>query len=181
MKPVAKFAISIGILVGVGTLAYAGYTFFKTEMKKLMNWCYKIKSYKINAFDLQHIDMTLQLLFRNNSDFDLTIYGYNLNVYLNDTLITKLSNTISQTINNNSVTLLTLPVNVVLSGLMDFGKIADLVTKYLTDTSKIIIKVEGTISAGVSGLQVKDLPFSMSMSLKEIMTDDPNAEKCTVY
>lgn len=176
-----KLFIGIGLLGGIGTLGYGLYKYYMVQIAKAMNYCYKIKSYKINNFSMTNLSMNLGVLFRNQSEFDLDIYGYNITVYINDVKTAVLKSNSKTAIAHNDTTLINMQVDVNPQIIFsDTKKLAQIILWSVTDTSKIIIRIEGTLSAGASFITVKDLPLKISMSMKEIMTDDPNAEICTV-
>ena len=176
-----KVLIIVGVIAGFGLLGYGLFQWYRTQIDKVMQYCYKIKRYKIIQFDMNKILMTIDVLIRNKSAFDMDINGYDMSVYINDVKIAVLKDTLTQKVNNNSLSLITLNVDVIAKNLFtDLKKLGQLIVWSAMDKSKVIIKVQGNVSASSSFIKIKDLPINISMSLQEILTDDPNAEVCSV-
>jgi LEA14-like dessication related protein len=176
-----KLLIGTGFAAGFILLICGLYKWYMVQLDKVMQYCYKIKRYKFNTISLDKIDMTIDVLIRNKSAFDFDVYGYDMAVYINDIKIAKLKDQTNQHIVNNGLSLIKLNVNVLPKEVFkDAKKLGEIISWSLLDKEKVKITVDGTISAGSSFLKVRDLPIKITMTLKEIMTDDPNAEVCTV-
>ena len=177
-----KGLIVSGFIVGLGVLTYGLIKWYKYQIGQALNYCYKIKSYEIVKFDLNKILMNIKLLIRNRSDFDMDLYGYDIKVFINGINIAILKNNIAQKVNNNSLSLITLTVDAIPKNLFkNIQQLTELILYTATDRKKVIIKVEGTVSAGSSFIKVRDLPIDISMSLDDILKDDPNKEKCSIF
>lgn len=176
-----KLLIATGFLAGFTALGWGLSVWYKGQMSKVMQYCYKIKRYKITRLDTEKIQLAIDLLIRNNSAFSMDINGYDLSVYVNDIKIAILKDTITQTVRNNSLSLITLNVDVIAKNLFkDAKKLGQIILYAVVDRAKFIIKVEGNVSASSGFLKIKQLPINISMNLDEITTDSPDSEKCTV-
>lgn len=169
------------VFIGIGLVGYGMYSFVTKEIEKATHYCYKIKRYKFRQLTKDNIGLDVDVLIRNRSAFDVDVYGYNFNVYVNNRKVANVVNKTKQTINNNALSQLTLSVDFKPKDLFpSLAEAALLVSYAMFNKEKFIIKVEGTVSAGSSGVQLKDLPLSITMNLAEITKDDPNKEICSV-
>ena len=176
-----KTFLWIAGIIGAGLAGTGLFIYEKQQIAAAMNYCYKIKAYRLNKMTLSKISLSVDILIRNKSNFDLDIEGYDMTVYLNGTKLATIKSTKTQKITNNSLSQITVDVDVSPKGLFrNLTDIANIALLATTDKSKVIIKVDGIISAASSGIRAKDLPVTMSMTLAEITADDPNAEICTV-
>jgi LEA14-like dessication related protein len=176
-----KLLTITGILGGLGLLGFGMYQFFNEQINKAMNYCYKIKRYKFRQVTKDNIGMDIDVLIRNRSSFDLDVYGYNFNIFVNDRKVANVVNNTKQTINNNALSQVTVSVDFKPKDLFPTLNQALTLVYYATvEKSKFIIKVQGSVSAGSSFIKLKDLPVEITMNLQEITTDDPNKEVCSV-
>jgi LEA14-like dessication related protein len=171
MKKIYIVVVAIIIIV----LVVSGYI-AKKQFSKIMNYCYKfnIKKSKINKISSSVIDMSLAVDFKNNSDIDFLIDGYNIDVLLNDNKVSTVSSKDSLTLKSKSFTTMVIPVNIDLGG-MNAIPLASVIGYIITDKSKVNITVKGNISGGALGVKVKDFPIELTLNLAELMkpTSEP--------
>ncbi len=168
------------IVIIISLIVVAGY-FAKKQFDKVMKYCYNynIKQSKINKISSSIIDIDFALDFKNNSDLEAQIDGYNFDILLNDVKISHVSSSAPVKIKSKAFTTITIPIKVNVTSLLSKNLLnLETAKNLISDRSKIMIGIKGVVSAGALGLKVKDMPIEISMSLTEMMapSTEPTVE-----
>lgn len=178
------FWTSIGIFAGVGLIVVGLIIQAKRQMALLMDYCYKIKpkSFKLIGLSKAGIKFSLSVLLKNQSDVSATINGYSFDVYVNDIPLTKVSSEKESSFNAQSVN--EIPLNVA----VDFTKnkklrldqVLQIASYYITDKSKINIKITGGVSVKHSIISIRKMPISFNYSLQELLEPSTSQSTCKI-
>jgi hypothetical protein len=173
-----KIIITTSIFAGIGAIAFGLYKFYKYQLSLAMQYCYKISRYNFNALNQDGINMDLFINIENKSDFSVTIIGYNLDILVNNNKVGTVISKTQYTLANKSIT--EIGLNILFNPLTSFNltDVISLLGYALTDKSKFIIEVKGSLSGKMNFIQIKDFPIDIKMSLADILApEDPNKPK----
>lgn len=173
MTPKLRNGLIIGGLA-VATLSLIAY--FKRQYDLLYNACYAISGGIIHSLGLDKVKMTLFFKIVNESDITVEVSNMNFNIYVNGMFISKVVKEEPQTLYGKSDALIKVdfefnPKDLLRAGLTNIEPI-------LYDREKLKITTKGFFSAKAGIIKLKNFPFETSITLKEIMTPDPNAQRC---
>ena len=73
------------IVAGVGLIGYAGYSYFIVQSDLLKNSNYSITDISFSDFTLTTVTLNIGVKFDNNSNINVTIQDMYLDIYINDT------------------------------------------------------------------------------------------------
>ena len=139
MKLEKKYLIAglIGVVTIAGALAYLQY-------KKLMNYTIKLRNIVVRSANLSSLNFDLFLNFENKSSISFEILSQTYDVYVNDTLISKIKGKEIVKIAPKSVSVIPLKVNVKPSTILDkLGKDAlSIIANFGNNRIKINIKLQ---------------------------------------
>lgn len=173
MTPQVRNGLIIGGLL-VATTALVLY--FRRQINLLYNACYTISGGIIHSLGLDKVKMTLFFKIVNESDLSIEISNMNFNIYVNGMFISKIVKPEMQMLYSQSSATIKLdfefnPKDLLRAGLTNIEPI-------LYDNEKLVITTKGFFSAKTGGISLKNFPFEENITLKELMTPDPNARKC---
>ena len=99
-KGYAALAV-LGIIgvIGIGFTMYV-----KKQISLLKEYCYKISDFKIINLEKDNITLGITILIQNNSAIDAIIEGFNFDIYLNGTKVSKVVNNVKQKFLANNIT-----------------------------------------------------------------------------
>jgi hypothetical protein len=63
---------------GIGLAGFGLYRYFKYQVDLALNYDYKIKNFKIDSYDSDNINVSLELEITNNSNFEILVKEYDL-------------------------------------------------------------------------------------------------------
>jgi LEA14-like dessication related protein len=172
-----KTVVRVGLLAGFAMLVGGLYVFYKQQMYYAMQYCYKIHKFFPKTFtkDLLEFDMIIKVL--NRSSFMVIAKHYKLDVYLDNTFLTSISSDKENVIQPNNVSQLLVNIKVTPSQMFKSINLANLIKNYLTDKSKIKVKVSGYIGIKANFVNIKNMPINYESNLAELMTPgDPANE-----
>ena len=178
MKAGVKVAVwsAVGlVLVGVGVWGYRQYNL-------LLDFCYKITKFQILAFKKDKISIKFFLKFRNQSDVSLTLRGFDVDVYLMDKLLAKVTNPKTIRIKKDSITELDFvtTVNPQNTGI----KVSDLTTWVLWYASgqreKLQFRFVVTAKAGVGIVTYPIKQFEIKYNLADLLADNTTPSTCKI-
>lgn len=149
---------AIGIVTIAGAAAYLQY-------KKIMNYVITVKNVVINSISLNLIDFTLNLNFENKSSVGFIIKSQSYNVYINNSLISKLNNNAPINIAPKSVSIIPLKVITKPSALLESIKLN--ITDILLKPELVIIKVVAKLKVRLWIIDV-NIPYTYSENLKTL-------------
>lgn len=173
MNPKLRNGLIIGGLV-VAAITLIAY--FKRQFNLLYNACYTISGGVIHSLGLDKVKITLFFKIVNESDLTIEISNMNFNVYVNNMFISKVVKPEAQMLYSKSDATIKVgfefnPQDLLRAGLSNIEPI-------LYDNEKLVITTKGYFSAKTGGITLKNFPFEENITLKELMTPDPNAKKC---
>jgi len=160
-----------GLLVAtVGVIAYV-----KRQINLLMDSCYTISGGVLHNLSLSNVKITLFFKIKNESDLTINISDLSLNLYVNNMFVTKIEKPETQTIYSKSDTIIKIdfefnPKDLLRAGITNISPI-------LYDKEKLVIQTKGTMLAKTGIVKTK-LPIDEKITLKDILTPNPNAKKC---
>lgn len=175
-KKVAKTLLLVGL--GITAIGF-GVKLYKQVMVA-MNYCFRISKIRINKINQDVFDVVLTIRFMNKSALEATVSRYNLDIYLNDKKIATVAQDVAYKIGKMAVSTIEVPVSVSLKTKFTLTEVINLAANYLSKSGqdKIKIRVAGTIDAKAYGVPVKNVDIDVTMSLKEMLEEDPNAPVC---
>lgn len=161
---IQKRNIAIGgiltLIVGIGIYVYRQYDHLVKAGKKLIGA-------KVHNLSLSGVNATVYVEIDNKGDLSVDVIGQDYNIYVNDKFVSNVKVKDDIRINSNGKSILPLTINfnpqtVLMAGLVNL-------TSILSDKSKIIISVKGSLSIKTGVLSVKNFGFNVDMTLAEIV------------
>ena len=78
----ANKKIVVGVIIaGVLTVLVGGIIYFRRQISKAMNYCYRFSGVQFRSLTKDAVGIDIYMVFKNFSDFALTLKGYDLDVY----------------------------------------------------------------------------------------------------
>lgn len=174
-----KVIVRVGIIAGLAGIAFGIYSLYRRQWYLFWQYCYKIFKIEPKKFTKDSIEFDVTLKILNRSNFAMDIRSYDLNLYLNDHFITNIKSDTLNTLQPNAVSYIKASINIKPADVLQVDFLVNLLAYYLTDQSKIILSVKGTMSAKANFIGLKKLPIEYTDNWKSIMTTDPNAQNMT--
>ena len=161
MKLEKKYLIAglIGVVTIAGALAYLQY-------KKLMNYTIKLRNIVVKSAHLSSLNFELFLNFENNSSISFEILSQSYDVYINDTLISKLKGKEVVKIQPKSTSVIPLKVNIKPSDILNkLGKgTLNLIANFGNNKLKVNVKLQ----VKLYGFTV-NIPFVYESTISEMI------------
>lgn len=170
--PYIIFGSAFIVLAGLGIYVYR-------QVKLAMNYCYKMSGFRIRSLKTTNIAFDLGVRFKNNSNIDVLVNGYDLDVYINDKKVSHVKAAHKTLIKGKAISILWVNVSFDPKKIFnDLGYIASLISYFLTAKEKIIIKIEGNVSLQQSFIKLDKFKIpTIEMNVKDIMADDPESKE----
>ena len=168
--------IGLSLLVGLSTIGYGVYRVLKEQTKLLKSYCWKIKNVVINTFRMDEVYLTFILLLKNQSDIDVTLTNFDLDVFLNNEKVAKVINTDigidwkARGVSEIKFDVKFNPKDVFSS----ISKVTTLAIDIFSNKENVLIGVKGNVTAKHNFIKVSDLPIDYAMSLASITEDKDN-------
>lgn len=159
-----KKVLIIAGIIGVGALAW----YLHRQANLLMQYCFNFTGYKIITLNRDRITIEIELQVRNKSDLDITISGYNFEVFLNGAYVTQIGSQKPQKIAKNSFSTLVLVIDVEPRKNKQLAN-WDTLSRILLDFKNTRVRIKGSISATALGISAKDINVDVESKLKEMM------------
>lgn len=168
--------VKAGMFIGIAGLIFGLYTFYKRQLYYVMQYCYKLYKFVPKKFSKDNFQFDLTLKILNRSTFMLQINSYNIDIFIQNKYLTSINRNDINIINPSGVSYINATINIVPKNILDPALLAQLLGYYITDKSKIIISVKGTLNVQSSFIKLKKLPIDYSDSLQNLLTPsaDPN-------
>jgi LEA14-like dessication related protein len=164
-----RVLVIAGILAGIGALAW----YLKHQANLLMQYCFNFTGAKIINFSRERITIEVKLQIKNKSDLDITISGYDFDVFLNGAYATHVSSNKQTKVAKRSFSTLALLIDIEPKKNKDLAN-WDFLARLLLDVNNIKVKIKGTVSATALGINATDVPVDLEMKIKEMMPDKQN-------
>jgi LEA14-like dessication related protein len=171
-----KFITRFSLIAGAFAFIYGIYKFYEYQIGMALQYCYKIAGIQLNKISTSIISLTILLKIQNKSSFSLLIAGYDLHIYINNLHVANIRSVKEELIANNAISDLSLQINFNPTDVFQIKDIALIATQFMTDKSKILIKISGTFTAKMNFIKIKR-PIEFNMSLAEMMSTDSTSEK----
>jgi LEA14-like dessication related protein len=121
-----------------------------------------IKKVLVSGISISDVDFLVTLEVTNDNNYSANILTSTYKIYLNDSFIGDGSTNNSQTVNNNSVSYIELPVRV---NYLDLPSSAVNLVKVFISGQKLKYKVEGNVEVELDGITVT-IPIGVEKELK---------------
>ncbi len=157
---------AVGVYAGIG-------------VKRLMNLCWNIVKYELR-FDLQYVYLNIAIQIKNPLDFDITLHGYDLDVFLNKKQIGKVASKAVKTIPGGGEITINVPAKSPIK--KSFGEVGstNILNLFLRkEFDKIVVSLDGTFTGEILKIK-KKLPVEYQINLTEIIKimDEPSSAPC---
>jgi LEA14-like dessication related protein len=162
----------IGSIVAVGglSLIFLG-TYLNKQYKMLMDGIVKaftkINGVVIKQLSLSNLQFTLMFKIVNKGDLSVDVTKQSYNLYINNIQVATLVNNNILRISSQSITNFPIDVNLVTKDLLKAG--ANNLQYILTDKSKIVFKIVGTLTIKAGIITLKNLPIQQTFSLADLV------------
>jgi LEA14-like dessication related protein len=150
---------AIGLVTVTGALMYLQY-------KRLMNYVIKVKRVVVNRIDSGSVDLNLFLNFTNNSDIGFTIESQSHNIYINDTLVSKIENNTPNQILPKSTSVI--GVNIKFNPNKIINILGKNIVDFLTSSDKLRIKIDMKFRVKLWFFKV-NIPYVYETTLKDLL------------
>jgi LEA14-like dessication related protein len=124
-----------------------------------------IKNVSISGVSLSGVEFLATVEVTNDNNYNANVLSSSYEIYLNNSFIGKGSTTKSQTIHNNSVSYLDLPVRV---NYLDLPSSAIEIVKAFISGQKLNCKVDGEVKVELDGVSVT-VPIGVEKELKAML------------
>ncbi|MDD5013543.1 MAG: hypothetical protein PHW73_00390 [Atribacterota bacterium] len=172
-----KGLIIAGLIIGLGALAAGFYAFYRRQIYLALQFCYKLHQITPITFSKNKVELKILLKILNRSSFDINLTGYDFDVYMNSIKLTHIKSNKENKILPNSSSIIELYVVINPKEVFSTSEWVKIFEYFITDTSKVIIKVTGQLSAKLNFISMKNLPVTYESSMKELMKPaDPATE-----
>lgn len=127
-----------------------------------------------SQFSFSRIALNIYLNFFNPSKIDVNVEGYDLGVYMNEKLITRLDSKEPGYVAAEATSVVKLVVDIKpMQALSNFFS-PQVMNAMLFDYSKVVVRLKGTVSANHRGLGMKDIPVDISDNLQSLIYGTPS-------
>ena len=166
------YGIAAVIIVGILALGY----YYYRNYKKALAYCYLVMGAVVHELSLQRISFTLMLKVKNKSDYSAKISNQRYDVYVNDMLISKITNPGTQIINARGYSTFKIdiefkPADLLKAGVHNIGEI-------LYDKSKLLIDVRGLVTLESGMVKINDYKLDIRYTLAELLEPTPDMGEC---
>jgi LEA14-like dessication related protein len=169
------------VFIGSAVLLLVGVAFkIKAQYKKLMNYCYRVYSFKINSISKDLVDFTLKIWVRNQSDILLTITNYSFDIFMMAKYVSTASNVINQKLYPNTVSTFDVNIKFVPKDVFKAADLISFLSMALANSEEFKIKITGFAGAKAGILSISNIPMSFDYTLKELMTPSDTETTCKV-
>ena len=162
---------TIKIGLGVFLIALTGVTlnYLYKNLRKLIQLKCEYKNTNVNKISFKEIDLTMNWLVTNPSDFNFTIENQVYDVFINDKFVRKVGSSAETEVYGRGTSLL--PTNIYLTTKEALKLGSNNLAGFITDEGrkKTILKVTGTFDVVTPLLKLRKLPFFFQDSIHNIM------------
>jgi LEA14-like dessication related protein len=158
-----RSSVLLVVVIIVVIMLYYAYR----QYEKLYDYDYKISRVKFDAFGLKHIKGSLFIEFENKSNIDILIKDLDINMYVNDVLISKVIPTGETFINSNSISTIELKFDAVPNQILALKNIFAL--NGILNKEKVLIGFFGNIKISKPPFTV-NIPININKPLSYYLT-----------
>jgi hypothetical protein len=159
--------IGVGILGGVGAFVYAFYAYANRQAKLIEDFTWKLMGIKFDSFSLQAVKGKVNILFTSQSDVEVQIEKFIMNVSFNQVEVGYIEDTTPFIIPARG----TAPIsfNFTLNPQLIFGDITNIIN-YALQKEDASVSFRGFVSIK-SGFVKASIPITYDSTLKCILYD----------
>lgn len=162
---------TIKIGLGVFLIALTGVTlnYLYKNLRKLIKLQFAYKNTDVNKISFKEIDLTMNWLVTNPSDFNFTIENQVYDVFINNKFVRKVGSSAETEVYGRGTSIL--PTNIYLTTKEALKLGANNLAGFITDEGrkKTILKVQGTFDVVTPLFKLRKLPFFFQDSIHNIM------------
>ncbi len=160
-----KALIITAVLAGIGGTLWYLYN----QVRLLKEYCMEFAGYKIIGASAKAVGMEIYLNILNKSNLDVTVTGYDIDVFLDNRFVAKIQDIAHQLIRSEAKSRLVLPVNFAPKDLFKGIKVFQFIKNIAFQPENIVIKLSGTLSVkGGNLVTLKNLPVDYTATLREL-------------
>lgn len=171
-----KFLAIGGITVLLASIVGYGYYQYNLAMK----YCYKLYNLKILKISNDLVRFNVQLKLRNFSSLSATITSFKLSISINDVKVTDVISTKKQMIKADSTSDISFDIEFSPKKVFNIQDATKILVQIATNKDMLKIKTNGFLDVSSYGFSFKNIPIDITMTLKEMMENDPNALICDI-
>lgn len=164
------------IFGGIAVAGIALFVYLKKQYDLLYNACYTIAGGVIHSLGLDKVKLTLFFKIVNESDINVEILNMDFNIYVNNMFVTKILKKEPQLLKSNTDTIIKLDVEFNPADLLRAG--ISSIEPILYDKEKLVITTKGTLSVKSGIIKLNKFPFSVDVTLKELLEPRKDADRC---
>jgi len=168
-----KGKIIIGATLAVGLFAIVSY--MGVQIVKLKDSCIRLMKVK-NLRTGRGLHLTLILGFKNKSDLSLELKSQQYKVYVNDYHVADIKTPLGIQVVSNKETQIPVDINIDADTLLRAG--LKNVTALLFDKDKLVVRLQGSVTAKAGIVTVSQIPVDLAWTLKELLEPIPEDSKC---
>ena len=171
------------LATGIGVLSIGVFYWIYNQVNLAMKYCYKLRDFKINTLGINKTNITIFMSIRNFSNVGAIINKLDLDIFINDIWISKVLDSKTETvIKKNSASDIKFDVEFSLSDILKTNllKATQIIYDLGNNKDKVIVHAKGVIGLRIGWFNFRNINIDVKMSVKEILTDDPNAFVCDI-
>jgi LEA14-like dessication related protein len=153
------------ILGGLGVLGFGLYKYFTYQVKKLLDFEWKISGFKVNKFSLAELNLVVTIKFTSKADVEAKVEKLYFDLYLMNVRVGYVSEDKSFIIPSRGTT--DIPLNISINPQIIFKNIID-VTSGIGKNKDVMFKFDGFAKIK-SGIVSTTLPITYETSIKEYL------------
>jgi LEA14-like dessication related protein len=176
-----KTILGVGIVASVAAIGYGVYLFYKRQVALALQYCYKLSGIKIFHVRKDSINFEITVKIQNKSNVTVTMNGYDLDIYMNEKKIANVKSERRFIIAQTGVSEVAFEVDFDPSKVFDAKYLLNLLAYWLTDQTKIVLRVTGSLNLSMDFIRMKDFKFDYQTTISEIVNSAPDANlKCDI-
>lgn len=175
-----KTVIGIGIIAGLIAIGIGISKLLKEQVRLLFSYCYRIKNARIKSFKADSVEMDLIILLRNQSDITVDILGVDLDVYIEGVKVTQIKDSELITWKARSVSDVGFNIKFSPKDIFKSSELSKLLVKAAYNYKDLSVRTVGKVSVKHSFIKAKNVPLDITMTIADILKDDPTLEKCEI-
>ena len=173
--------MAVGIVASVAAIGYGIYLFYKRQVALALQYCYKLHGIKIFHVRKDSINFEIGVKIQNRSNVTVTMNGYDLDVYMNEKKIANVKSDKRFIIAQSGISEVAFEVDFDPSKIFDAKYLLTILAYWLTDQSRIVLRVTGTLNLSMDFIRMKDFKFDYQTTVQEIVNSAPDTNmKCDI-
>lgn len=168
------------VIIGVvATGLVGGYLYLNNQIKKLKEFCIKMKGFKIVKATTSLVDITFMLIFTNKSKLEILLSSYDFDLILNGVKVGRLKNTTNQVIKPSDKSEINFSLSFNPRTFFDVDTALKFINDTMFDKSKIKIQVKGKFNGKLfNTFELVDYPIDINYTLSELLQPSNDTKEC---